>query len=383
MLGTSRHAIPGVRGIVPPSASRRIASALCCILMSIGSVLLIWVWAEPQVNAWIAQNQVSEMTSSDVDLDNPKRLSELEQARRYNEALAADPTAYGVMAHRAEIDPYVNQLDWPNGNAMAGIEIPAINVKLPIYHYDTDESLMQGLGHVEGTSLPVGGASSHTVITGHSGMPGKYMFDDLDELDVGDEFVIWTLSEPYAYRVDNVEVVGPDDTSSFGVVRGHDRATLVTCTPYRINTHRLLVHAERCEYVPAQMLAVSGEKVPLHYERLLPLIAGAIAMAIMPFVWMYIAFGARRWGERRSGMLRFGYGHHILITAAGDTSHGRWHCDRHDGRVTITFDEVALKRVCDNMHLAGLAFGGELEAVGDMDEITLYNHITGAEVTLN
>ena len=135
---------------------------------------------------------------------------------------------------------------------MGKVEIPVISATLPIYHYSTEESLLKGCGHIFGSSLPVGGSDSHAVITAHRGLPAAKLFTDLDQVEVGDRFYITVLDEVLAYEVDNIEVVKPEETRSLAIQRGEDLVTLVTCTPYGVNTDRLLVRGHRVPYEPEE-----------------------------------------------------------------------------------------------------------------------------------
>ena len=144
--------------------------------------------------------------------------------------------------------PYDEVLD-PNGDGLMGsIEIPKLNLTLAIYHGLSTEVLEKGVGHVEGTSLPIGGASTHAVLAGHRGLPSAVLFTDLDKLEIGDEFYLHVLDEILAYKVDQIKVVEPNESGDLEIIDGKDYCTLVTCTPYAINSHRLLVRGERTEY---------------------------------------------------------------------------------------------------------------------------------------
>lgn len=139
---------------------------------------------------------------------------------------------------------------WLSESGMMGyIEIPSIDVCLPIYHYTDDESLKEGVGHIETSSLPVGGASTHCLLAGHRGLPGSKLFTDLDQVEIGDVFYLHVAGQTLAYEVTSIEVVLPDETEGLGITAGEDLCTLVTCTPYGINSHRLLVTGTRTEYV--------------------------------------------------------------------------------------------------------------------------------------
>lgn len=152
-----------------------------------------------------------------------------------------------------ESDPeYEGVLDMEESGVMGAIEIPNINVYLPIYHGTSADVLNIGVGHLKGTSLPVGGKSTHSVLTGHRGLPTAELFTNLDQVKEGDVFYIHILKETLAYQVYNIETVLPEEVDSLGIERGRDLVTLVTCTPYGINSHRLLIHAERIDYNDVQ-----------------------------------------------------------------------------------------------------------------------------------
>ena len=138
---------------------------------------------------------------------------------------------------------------------MGYVEIPKISVNLPIYHGTENDSLERGIGHLLGSSLPVGGENTHTILSGHSGMASQKMFTDLEQLTVGDVFYLHVLDETLAYQVVEINTVLPYDTSLLGIAPGEDLCTLVTCTPYGVNTHRLLVRGSRIPYEEAEALA--------------------------------------------------------------------------------------------------------------------------------
>jgi len=144
------------------------------------------------------------------------------------------------------------------------VEIPTIQVTLPIYHGTDDATLEKGVGHLLGSSLPVGGESTHTVLTAHSGMASQRMFSDLDLLKTGDVFYLDVLGERMAYQVDQIKTVLPYDTTYLGIVNGEDHATLVTCTPFGVNTHRLLVRGVRIPYEEAEEIVeeTTPEELP-------------------------------------------------------------------------------------------------------------------------
>ena len=157
-----------------------------------------------------------------------------------------------------QITTVSQQLTFDRDPMMSWIEIPSINVSMPIYHGTSESALMAGVGHLEGTSLPVGGKSTHCVLTAHSGMRNLSMFDDIRDLEPGDLVLLHTMGRILAYKMVDSEVVWPDEVGSLVIEQGADKVTLVTCTPYGVNDHRLLVHCVRTKYVPKQAEAERG-----------------------------------------------------------------------------------------------------------------------------
>lgn len=166
------------------------------------------------------------------------------RSRSFNEQLAGEATE--LPADR--IEPYAQQLIFDRDPMMSWVEIPSIDVSMPIYHGTSEEVLMAGVGHLEGTSLPVGGTSTHCVLTAHSGMRNLSMFDDIHSLEPGDLVLLHTMNKTLAYKMVDSEVVLPEEMESLTIEPGADKVTLVTCTPYGVNDHRLLVHCVRTKY---------------------------------------------------------------------------------------------------------------------------------------
>ena len=178
--------------------------------------------------------------------------------------------------------PYDEVLD-PNGDGLMGsIEIPKLNLILAIYHGLSTEVLEKGVGHVEGTSLPIGGTSTHAVLAGHRGLPSAKIFTDLDQMKNGDIFLIHVLGKTLAYKVDQIKTVLPEESSELDIIEGGDHVTLVTCTPYGVNTHRLLIRGIRTEYVEPEEEA---EETPIQQiakvDPVKIMIIGLVAMVIM------------------------------------------------------------------------------------------------------
>ena len=181
--------------------------------------------------------------------DNAEKERILELARSYNEALqpgVQDAFSQDLLLWASE--DYADQLDITGTGVMGYVQIPKLSVNLPILHGTSTATLEKGVGHLLGSSLPVGGAETHTVLTGHSGMADKKMFSDLTDMQVGDIFFLSILGEKLAYQVEEINVVLPYETDLLEIAPGEDYCTLVTCTPFAVNTHRLLVRGTRIEY---------------------------------------------------------------------------------------------------------------------------------------
>lgn len=200
-----------------------------------------------------------------ADTDDAELTVQREAAQQYNAMLsgAATITEGGVSAPPLA---YVEQL--AVGGVMAYVDIPKINVYLPVQHGTDADTLENSVGHVVGTSLPVGGESTHAVLSAHSGMASSKLFSDIDQLAAGDVFYIHVLGDTLAYKVDAVHTVLPTDTSRLQIEDGKDYVTLVTCTPFGINTHRLLVRGHRVPYTPEQETEVAeAQKVTSSWTR--------------------------------------------------------------------------------------------------------------------
>lgn len=216
----------------------------------------------PLISNYVNQKYASEIQTAYQELIQQTDDSVLQEAKRraiaYNLAITPGTAdAYSEEALLSASENYENQLDITGNGIMGYVEIPKIQVNLPIYHGTDAEVLDRGVGHLLGSSLPVGGENTHTIISGHSGMASQKMFTDLEHLTQGDVFYLNVLNETLAYRVTEINTVLPYETDLLGIVSGEDLCTLVTCTPYGINTHRLLVRGSR---IPYEEVAVMEEK---------------------------------------------------------------------------------------------------------------------------
>ena len=224
---------------------KHISTIILFITFITGLSLLLY----PTVsNYWNAQHQtqaVVDYTERIEKMDDSEKLAEIDRAVSYNSVLVDNGRRFSPNKEEKEI--YNSILSVDDNGMMGYITIPELCLKLAIYH-GVDESVLQvGIGHIEGSSLPVGGESTHCVLSGHRGLPSAKLFTDIDKLVVGDVFMLHVYDEMLTYEVDQILIVEPEDYSALAIEEGKDYCTLVTCTPYGINTHRLLVRGHRVE----------------------------------------------------------------------------------------------------------------------------------------
>ena len=215
----------------------------------------------PLVSNYVNQKYASEIHTAYFEVieqaDDGTLQESWDCAVAYNNSITpgtAEVDLYSQEALMAASEDYENQLNIAGNGMMGYVEIPKIDVNLPIYHGTGSDSLDRGVGHLLGSSLPVGGESTHSILTGHSGMASQKMFTDLEQLTVGDVFYLRILNETLAYQIKEINTVLPYDTSLLGISSGEDLCTLVTCTPYGVNTHRLLVCGSRIPYQEAEVI---------------------------------------------------------------------------------------------------------------------------------
>ena len=218
-------------------------TVLLVVLLLAGLSLLLYPTVSDYWNSFHQTRAIASYAETVAELDNTQYDALWEAAQRYNEALARRNSAF--ILSEAQKKEYESLLDVSGLGVMGYVEIPEINCSLPIYH-GTEESVLQiAVGHIEWSSLPVGGESSHCVISGHRGLPSAKLFTNLDKLIEGDTFMLRVLDEVLTYEVDQILIVEPQETSPLKIEEGKDYCTLVTCTPYGINSHRLLVRGHR------------------------------------------------------------------------------------------------------------------------------------------
>ena len=261
------------------------------IIFLAGLSLLLYPFVANQWNNYRQKQLISgyeQVVSEKEAAEGIDYDAERKKAEDYNEALlpCVLPDSF-ALAESSGVDPvYMNTLNIAGDEMMGSVEIPKINIKIPIYHTTEEEVLNKGAGHLEGSSLPVGGANTHAVISAHRGLPSASLFTDLDQLKEGDHFLLHVLDETLCYEVDKISVVKPEDTSALAVEDGQDLVTLLTCTPYGVNTERLLVRGHRVPYVEEEVkeekTVLSGSS--LHTNYLLWVFVGLSVTALFIFV---------------------------------------------------------------------------------------------------
>lgn len=225
---------------------KRIRVIFCVIIFITG----LGIASYPFISNMVAQRHASQVVkdyeTNVEEMDEEKIDAMKEAAKKYNEQLSNVVSVDDENENNEQGESYADLLNI--GESLGYITIPKIDVNLPIYNGTSQDVLSKGVGHMEQSSYPLGGESTHCVLTGHRGLPSAVLFTDLDKLEIGDEFYLHVLDEILAYKVDQIKVVEPNESGDLEIIDGKDYCTLVTCTPYAINSHRLLVRGERTEY---------------------------------------------------------------------------------------------------------------------------------------
>lgn len=275
---------------------RKLAIFGIIIIFVAGIGVMSYPLVSSVINNIDSRSHVEEYTKTTKQMSSEETIEMFKQAEEYNHSLTNnviitdpfDQDAYEKIG--ADYEKTLNV----DGNGLIGyIDIPKINVYLPIYHGTTEDILSKGAGHLQNTSLPVGGESTHSVISAHTAYPGETFFDYLTDIEEGDEFYVHVLDRVLKYEVDSIKVVLPEETDDLRVVKGEDYVTLLTCTPYSVNTHRLLVRGTRVEYDDSKYITTGasaasfgddgifflGYKIPYRVAALI--IVGFVALVVI------------------------------------------------------------------------------------------------------
>ena len=277
---------------------KKLTNGLLILVFIIGLSLLLYPTVSDYWNSFHQSRAIATYTETIATLENEEYQEVLEAARVYNQNLKIKEGSLALTEE--ELEEYNRQLNVGGDGVMGYIEIPSIDVHLPIYH-GTDEAVLQvAIGHIEGTSLPVGGEGTHCVISGHRGLPSAKLFTDLDELIVGDRFIMKVLDETFTYEVDQILIVEPHEIEVLQPEAEKDLCTLVTCTPYGINSHRLLVRGHRVENeIEEKTVRVTADAIRVEPIRVAPIVA--IPILLILFIWLMVAYRKPKKKKRGGG----------------------------------------------------------------------------------
>lgn len=229
---------------------KHFSTAIIVLILLAGLSLLLYPTASDFISQLNHRNVISEYTSTIEGISEEEKARLLEAAYEYNRELAQNGAETMVRPSAEQLEVYETMLNVSENGVMGYVRISSINVSLPIYHGTSEAILQIGVGHLECSSLPVGGETSHSILSGHRGLPSAKLFTNLDKLGFGDIFTIHILGETFTYEVDDIQTILPEELQYLKIEEGQDYCTLLTCTPYGINTHRLLVRGHRIENLP-------------------------------------------------------------------------------------------------------------------------------------
>ena len=272
----------------------RKSTIVLLLVFLIGLSLLLYPTVSNYWNSFHQTQAIASYAEAVAELDDISYEQYWKEAQAYNETLRSSSHRYQPTAE--ETKQYENLLNVSGNGIMGYIEIPAIGVSLPIYHGVEDTVLQIAIGHIEGSSLPVGGPGTHCVVSGHRGLPSAKLFTDLDKLAAGDTFLLRVLDEVLTYEVDQIHIVEPHEVELLEIEDGQDLCTLVTCTPYGINSHRLLVRGHRIEnQESASAIRVTADAMQI--EPILVAPAVAAPMLLLLLIWL-LASGPKKSGKK-------------------------------------------------------------------------------------
>lgn len=260
-----------------------LSTIILFVILLVGLSVMLYPTVSDWWNSRVQSQAIASYDSAVEQLDDNHYEEILNKAYEYNAALAA---ADFPLANPDVVPGYEDMLNVSGLGIMGYITIPVINVQLPIYHGTSEEVLNVAAGHLQGSSLPVGGDATHAVISAHRGLPSARLFSDLDRINVGDTFTITILDEILTYEVEEINIVLPTEVSKLAITSGNDYVTLMTCTPYGINSHRLLVRAHRIETVYPHNVKVAADALRIDPMLVVPAICAPL-LIILIASWIY------------------------------------------------------------------------------------------------
>lgn len=297
---------------------RKLAVFGIILIFLIGIGIMSYPIASSVINNFVSRSRVNEYSETVAQIPDERTQELISEAETYNHGVLnnvvlTDP--FDQQAFEKIRDDYENVLRIDDTGLMGYIDIPKINVYLPIYHGTDSKVLSKGAGHVQNTSLPVGGKSTHSVISAHSAYPGETFFDYLVDMNEGDEFYVHILNRTLKYQVDQIKVILPEEINDLRIVDGEDYITLLTCTPYSVNTHRLLVRGKRVDYDDTKYvqsgvslasfdnanLFFLGYKIPYWVAATVIIVFIAVVALVVIFILKRSSKKQRKAGDERSG----------------------------------------------------------------------------------
>lgn len=268
----------------------RTANIILIAIFVVGLSLVLYPSFANYWNSFTQSRAVASYIEAVSNLDDDKYQELWDAAIAYNESLRERSNGY-ILTNEQQAQ-YESLLNASGLGIMGYIQIPSINVNLPIYHGTSDGVLQVAVGHIEWSSLPVGGEGTHCVLSGHRGLPSARLFTDLDELQVGDYFTLNVLDETLTYEVDQIRIVEPNEVTTLAIEEDKDYITLVTCTPYGINTHRLLVRGHRIDnFEEAIVVRVTTDAVIIDKLTVAPFVLAPILLLML--IWMLVSTGRK------------------------------------------------------------------------------------------
>lgn len=272
---------------------KSLSTIVLTIILIIGVSLLLYPTVSDYWNEFHQSKAIASYVEVVETMDEEKIQSILDEAIAYNERLRSKANRWNLSEE--DIAEYNNTLNVSGTGIMGYIDIPSITVQLPVYHSTDEEVLQIGVGHIEGSSLPVGGEGTHAVVSGHRGLRSAKLFTDIDQLSEGDIFKFYVLGETLTYQIDQIRIVLPDELNDLKIEPGKDYVTLVTCTPYGINSHRLLVRGHRIENTDAEKTVVTEatQIKPLYVSVILSFILLILYVIVVKLIDRIILFRFR------------------------------------------------------------------------------------------
>ena len=270
-----------------------VSTIILILIFLAGLSLLLYPTVSDYWNSLHQSRAITDYAEQVADLDDETYEALWTRAQAYNKTLLHRSGRFKLSDE--ELKEYNSLLSVSGTSVIGYVEITKINCYLPIYHGTDEEVLKRGVGHLEGSSLPVGGESTHCVISGHRGLPSAKLFTDLDQLEAGDTFVLYVLDETLTYEVDQIRIVEPQQIEELKIAEGEDYCTLVTCTPYGVNSHRLLVRGHRVENAVTSDVRVTADAMQIDPVLVAPMLAVPILLILAVYLLIPRKSKKKKW----------------------------------------------------------------------------------------